>query len=202
MIRRTPLASLTAAVLLSLVLAGPAAGQTRQTLAFWNFNDESLDIAYGQGQMKYDFSGITFYSGTDVNAPEESGADEPSRSLALTGGSGTSNDGTGGNNGRSLFILISTEGHRDLKISFAARRSGTGFTDNHLAYSTDDGGSFDDLDVSFQPEDDFTQHTLDLSGVEELNDQPQLIIRITFTGATHAQGNNRLDNLHFTARPR
>lgn len=195
-----------AMALLSVAVAQPALADdgSHRPLAYWSFVGESLEPTLGDGRLKHDFNDTTFYSGTDVNALPEAHDDDPpdaSPSLALVGGAGVNANGTGGNNGASLYFLVHTADHEGLRISLAARRSSTGFVAARLAYSTDDGRSFTNLDAEFEPTDDFTAHTLDLSDVSELDDRANLVIRITFAGATHARGNNRLDNILFSARP-
>ncbi|MEX0742398.1 MAG: hypothetical protein WD079_06335 [Phycisphaeraceae bacterium] len=186
------------------LLTAPALADDRETVAYWNFDGESLEPTLGQGEIKHDFATVSFYTGSELNMPalpeyEARAAEEgDNRALALTSGSGTEGDGTGGNNGRSVYFRIDTTGRKALEMSFAARRSATGFNRNALAYSTDNGRSFTAIDQPFTPKDSFAEHTFDLSAIEGVNSRDALIVRLTFTGASHSQGNNRLDNVHFT----
>lgn len=216
------------------------AERERRTLAFWNFDERTLEPAAGEGQMRHELSSVAFFSGTDVNVngpmpeaePDEEehpsqrsaseegsagsedgegdgeadrdadeGAAQDNHALAIVGGAGTEPNGSGGHNGKSLYFLIDTRGYTDLEVSLAARRTSEGFRRNHLAYSLNNGRTFTSLDASFEPGEEFAEHVFDLSEVRRLNNQRQLVIRIVFTGATHSQGNNRIDNLRFTARP-
>ncbi len=105
-------------------------------------------------------------------------------------------------NGKSVVFKISTEGFQDLTISYAYRRTATGF--NHCVWSYSVNGT------------DFTEavtktyngtispaqlETVDLSGINALDDQENVYLRLTLSGCSSASGNNRIDNVQFNANP-
>ncbi len=137
--------------------------------------------------------GVTNFGGSTVNAlPGEVGG----QALALQGGA----TGTAGqpNNGARLTLRFNMLNFIDPILTFATQRSNTGFNANQLAWSTD-GVNFTDFGSAFNPATAFATQTFDLSAINQLDHATDAYLRITFTGATSAAGNNRIDNIQVNA---
>jgi hypothetical protein len=94
-----------------------------------------------------------------------------------------------------------------VKITFAAQRTGTGFTSQTWEWSTDgtnynligalvDGTTQGTLQSSFAK-----SGILDLPEFSGLSGQADAYVRVTFAGASSSGGNNRMDNIQFNAVP-
>lgn len=127
---------------------------------------------------------FTGYTNNDPRTPAVSG-----RSLGFI---------TMAANGKSLVLKFSTIGYANIIMTFAVRGTATGYNNHAWEYSTD-GTNF----TSFEVEN--TAHnaggstpairTLDFSSITALNDQPNVYIRLTISGATNDSGTNRFDNI-------
>jgi hypothetical protein len=102
-----------------------------------------------------------------------------------------------------LDIHINSLGYRELKISYACKRTGSGAQTNEIEYSTD-GVTFSSVglsDNSFTITEDYDIIELNLSSIAGLNNNPDAVIRISFKdGNNNGSGNNRLDNLVILAK--
>ncbi|MCC5841095.1 MAG: PEP-CTERM sorting domain-containing protein [Opitutales bacterium] len=105
------------------------------------------------------------------------------------------------NNGMHIDFAISTVGFTDLAISWAQRGTAGGFASRQFSYSADGGSSFTEFALSTGALGDWTIQSYDLSLVETVNNNPNVVLRITLDGAIGATGNNRFDNIHITAIP-
>jgi hypothetical protein len=99
-------------------------------------------------------------------------------------------------NGKSAVFKFSMAGFKDLIVSYATQRTSTGFTSQTWAYSTDatnwtDVQVFDAIPASFA--------TQTLNTITALDNASSAYLRLTLTGATSNNGNNRLDNFQFNA---
>lgn len=194
----------------TLVLGGVAQANL---VAYWNFNSLSTTAglpsnanvtAYAPttGAGSIDLAGwtsragttaphgISNFGGSTVNAisPDPAG-----QSLALQAGTTAIS-----NNGASLVISFSMAGLQDAIVTFATQRTSTGFNANQVAYSTD-GVSYTDFGSAVNPATAFALQTIDLTGITALTNDASVFVRITFTGATSASGNNRVDNVQVNA---
>jgi hypothetical protein len=102
---------------------------------------------------------------------------------------------------RSLVFDVPSTGVKDLVMSLAIQRSNNGALTNTVSYSID-GVTYvsDGLTNHVQEVKDFEVwqlHTYDFSGIEAVNNNPLLKIRITFedVNASNPSGNNRYDNI-------
>jgi hypothetical protein len=108
-----------------------------------------------------------------------------------------------GNNGKSIVFKISTVSFKDLNLSYSTRGTSTGYTTHTWSYSTD-GSEFTNIStITGRTNTTFSTQTVDFSGVSALNNKTEVLIRLTFTGASNNSGNNRIDNIKFvgTALP-
>jgi len=184
-----------------LAVAPMAAVASAQNLAVFNFNDSvqntapdlvvdrAADGVAATLTTNFATGTLNSFTGSTVNAQD---GDPAGLDLALQTGEG------GVNNGRFLELrLTSTTQVLDLSsLSFAGRRSTSGFNDNTIAYSLN-GTDFTNITSNLNLGTTYAASTFDLSGIAALQDVQDVFLRITFSGATvtSATGNNRLDNL-------
>ncbi len=183
-----------------------------QLVTYFNFNDSLSGVpnlvsdAPGQrpSTITTNFNNpttnVTTQTGTTVNRATGDLSVE-TFALSLIAGAGTLANGTGGNNGMSLQFNVSTLGIFDLSLSYATRRSGTGFTTQTLAYSLN-GVDFTTVGTFSPPNSTtFGTATFDLTAINTIENQANVFFRITFTGATNASGTNAIDNIQLTGIP-
>ena len=104
-----------------------------------------------------------------------------------------------GNNGHSVVFTVSTTGNHDIQLSYNLRRTEKGFSAATWSHSIDG--------VNFTPDTTITytisgttwgSFTVDFSNATDINDAAEVYIKLTVSGATTDQGNNRYDNIHIT----
>lgn len=179
-------------ILLCLALSVCVYGNT---LAVWNFNDAvSGDLGFivdsGNGVMTSDFatSSVSYYTGTTINSQD---SDPAGLALRLSGSA---------NNGKSLSWFVDASGFDSIDVNFAAIRTSTGFSNNQFFYSIDSGINWVNFG-SFVPATSFALQDFDLSGIMDLNNNPDAGFRIVLGGATSSSGNTRIDNLAVSGSP-
>src|SRR4051812_33587614 len=181
------------------LMFGLSSAAQAQVLAYWNFNNNASQatlfapsggVNSGTASMSTIFAAadVTNFSGSTVNA--QSG-DPAGQALALVNQT---------ENGNFLQFQVSTVGSSGIGLSFATQRTATGFNSDQLFYSTD-GTSFTAVGSAYTPPASFALQSFDLSSVTALNNTPNAIFRIVFSGASSAAGNNRIDNLVVSAVP-
>ncbi len=179
--------ALTMATMVLTITVG-AGSASAEMVAFWNFNgfdpDNGPIVAASSGSGTVNCTsfgtGLTSFAGTDVNAPTGVLAGD---SVGLTGSS---------NNGAFALIEFSSVGYNDLSLSFAARRSSTGFGNDRVEALV--GGVWT-LVSTFNPSTTaWTTVTVDLSSFSSLNNSAAAL-RLVFDGATSGSGTVRFDNL-------
>lgn len=99
-------------------------------------------------------------------------------------------------NGKSAVFRFSMAGFQDLVVSYATQRTATGFTAQAWSFSTD-GLNWTDHQSVVPPPAPFG--VLTLNNITGLNGATDAYLRLTVSGATNANGNNRLDNIQFNA---
>ena len=160
-----------------------------------NFGDQSstamifADSTHGSSKWITAVTGneLTMFQGSIVNDPRET---------AFLGGAYTEQGGSGNSaNGKCMVIKFSMSALQDPILTFATRGSSTGFTAHQWAWSTD-GILFTNFGTNtVNNTSTWLTKTLDMSSINALDAAPVVYLRITFTGATGAAGNNRLDNI-------
>jgi autotransporter-associated beta strand protein len=166
-----------------------------------NFGTGTLYLDGTQGSSDWlQATELNAFAGSNINATNGLSTTTTSpAALAVLGG--TSNAA----NGKSAVFKFSMTGYQDLVISLAAQRTATGFTTQAWEFSTDgtsytsmgslaSGSAAGTLTTSFT-----NSGVLTLPTVTGLNNASTAYVRVTFTGATAAAGNNRLDNFQFNA---
>jgi len=180
-----------------------SAAKSRPHLAYWafpcfttcgdaNFQPEAVSGANASMSSSLEPDASGNLSGTTLNA---FGLYEARAALTLRTGTG------GVNNGRSLTWRVNTSGAANLQVSFAARRSAGGFSNNQFQYTLD-GTNFVDFGAPFDPSADFALVSFDLRKVRGLDDNPSAGFRIVFTGGSAADASQYelIDNLQVTGK--
>lgn len=172
-------------------------GQTR-TLAFWSFNSapdtswpEQIEDDSGSVLLTHSFTKTQSYDGTTINASEGM---EAGQSFCPQGGTKTEN------NGAWFAISVPQIESGTLTLSYAVRRTGTGFSTHQIEYSCNGGVDWTFLRLidisewanSWKAEQIVIAEFRDL---DEMYNNPGFLIRVVLDGATNSNGNNRIDNL-------
>lgn len=174
------------------------------TVAYWNFNSLSIATPNPPGS-----GGV----------PTSIAADIGSGSISLTDWTGTVDDfagstlntqasapagvslsliGTAGN-GSHIDIQLNLSGYSDPVITYATQRTTTGFTTGSWSYSVA-GGEFNAVPGGIvSPPASYAMATVDLSSLPDIDDESNVVLRYTLSGASAAAGNNRIDNLLLSA---
>lgn len=177
------------AAVMAIGAAGTAAGDV---VAHWNFNgfgSETGTVPATVGTGSFDFRGVlggaSSMTGTVLNG--------------LTGAVAGEAFGVVGSayNGRYVQIDFTSLGQPDLSLSFATRRSGTGFSNNRIDALLD--GAWTTV-ASFNPSStDWGVFSVDLAAAGVAAGAASL--RIVFDGATSSVGSVRIDNLSVMGTP-
>jgi hypothetical protein len=184
------------------------ASANAELVSYWNFNSmvaapntaTVINADQGAGTIYADGTNgssiwtstvtnpqITSFAGSTLNAL---GADVAGQALALANSSA---------NGFSLVFAFSMTGFTDLTVSYATRGTSTGFNSQAWAWSTD-GSTFTDFQT-VTGTNVTTFFTTTLNALNALDNASTAFLRVTFTGASSATGNNRMDNVQFNAVP-
>jgi hypothetical protein len=147
---------------------------------------------------------LTSFSGTSVNASSAIGMS----TVTTTGALGIANSSA---NGFAMVFKFNMTSFANLSFTFAAQRTGTGFTGIAIDTSSD-GTSWSSWTtltstssgspaVSSGPvKDSFVNSgVISVSSTSNLDASATAYVRLTFSGASSASGNNRLDNFIFSA---
>jgi hypothetical protein len=94
-----------------------------------------------------------------------------------------------------LIITAPSTGFRELEMSFALSRSGSGANTAEVLYSTNGGTTWTSIQTfsGFEGEPTWTGYELNLTSVSALNNNANLMFKIIPSGATG--GNLRIDNI-------
>ena len=190
-------------ITLALLTVAHAAPPIRPPVAYWafncftscgdaNFQPEANSTAAASMSSSFEPDAGVNESGTSLN---NVGLYEARSALTLRTGSG------GINNGRHLTWRVNTTGVSALRVSFATRRSASGFTSVQFQVSTD-GAAFVDVDAPFDPGPDFRVITFDLKHDRALFDDPNAAFRLVFSGGSTSSASEYalIDNLQVTGK--
>lgn len=183
-------------------------------IAYWNFNDPdnpaatsgtgTLNVTQGSGTLTWSGNpdNLVYFGGTVTNMQE---GDDRGVAVALRNGT------NGENNGSFLEFTLDLTGLEDLVLTFAAQRTNTGFTTATPSYAVGAGpfttlATIPEFESSMGTTSENTDaiRTVDFSSANaEIAGQSDVRIRITLDGGdtSQAAGNNRFDNVTFTAVP-
>ena len=185
--------------LLTILSAGfclPVAAQN--TIAYWNFNGEEftgnwpqpIAATLGEASITYTFTQAVSFAGTGIN-----GIDNEIGGGSFCPQGGADNE----NNGRWLLLSLPALTVSEMTLSYATRRTSTGFKTHEVQYTVD-GSNW----VSYQINDisDFANswnisqvEEIIFTGIEGMTNNENFAIRIIVDGASSASGNTRFDNV-------
>lgn len=100
-----------------------------------------------------------------------------------------------------LRIDAPSTGYRDLVVSFATTRTNNGAAEQAFLFSSDGGSTWvsvgEPYAIAMLDSEGYLARTFHLSAFDQVNDNPDLVFGILFTGdgASNVDGNNRFDNL-------
>ena len=134
---------------------------------------------------------LNAFAGTTVNDPRGT----PVAGFSYCPLGGTSNSA----NGKNMVLKFSMTGFENPILTFATRGTSTGFSTHQWAWSTDNITYTNFGSNTANTTSTFTTMTLDMSAINAVDGAATVYLRITFTGATSASGNNRLDNIKINA---
>ena len=100
-------------------------------------------------------------------------------------------------NSKSIVLKFSMTGYQNLVVSYANRRTITGFNSQLWETSTNGNSWTSAQTLTYTTDSVFEVQTL--NPITALNGAATAHLRITFTGCTSSQGNNRLDNIQLNA---
>ena len=181
-----------------------AAAPATQKLFVANFGTGSLYLDGSNGSSNFfepatgtTSTEINGFGGTTLNATGSmSTVTTGIAALAVVGGAASVPAGTFGANGKAMVFSFSMSGLQNLSVSYAVQRTASGFTTQQWDYSTDGTNWFNAATVGAFPA-AFAVSSFSLAS--GLNNAATAYMRVTFTGATSATGNNRMDNFQFNA---
>lgn len=160
---------------------------------YWDFNDNTHLLqpssSIGNAALSYDGTGIgaadEFKTGSELNARNGSTAGS---ALRLRNPAGV------------LNISVPTVGYKNIKISMAVQRSGSGAETNQISYTLDgstyltQGLENNEYTPGTDPE--YVVVGYDFSKITGANNNPNFKVKIVFLGSvTGTSGNNRFDNI-------
>lgn len=174
--------------------------QTAQAdlVAYSNFNtlveNTNNGVTYvpdtGDGMLTlvgFTSDGISSKAGSTINAilPDLAG-----QNLTLMGED---------NNGAMLIYAVDLTVFADPILTFADRRTGSGFNSIQVSYSTD-GTTFVDFGSAYDPTTgNYGLRTIDLSSANVLDGAATAFVKFTLGGASSPGGQYRLDNVQINA---
>lgn len=113
---------------------------------------------------------------------------------------GIQNGSNGINNGKFITFQFNNTGFQNLVLTFAGRRTSTGFTSIDVSTSSD-GTNFTlagSVTTATLLSTGYSLQTVNLAGATNINNVSTAYVRLTFQGTgTSAAGNVRLDNFQF-----
>ena len=164
---------------------------------YWHFNNlgnEILDqvitdhsLTTTRGNIAYPGTGAGYMDRTDGTLLNAKLNAEAGYALRVRNPSDT----------RHLILNVPTTGYENIVFSFAVQRTSNGARQQSLEFSADQGSSWTIVEDSYTIGLPYAIRSFDLSDYPEVNDNPDLRVRISFLGneAAGASGNNRFDNI-------
>ncbi len=109
---------------------------------------------------------------------------------------------------RALMFEVPSNGYRSLVVTFATTRTANGAQEQEFYYSGDAGDTWTLVETAYYVnnltnDEGYTEKIIDLSAVEALNDNANLMFKIRFVGegSANTNGNNRFDNFSVDGIP-
>ncbi|MCC5921965.1 MAG: T9SS type A sorting domain-containing protein [Cyclobacteriaceae bacterium] len=177
--------------------------QNRQSIVLWDFNQAdrpsspapwSNPIPANQGAGELSF---TFADSGSRPVTSFAGSTEDLDGFSVSAAGGSFAPQGEKENGEHFMFFIDSRGYSDLIISYATRRTSTGFSSHNWQISTDEGITWEEVELI----DDIpspANSAMELRSFEldaKYTGQAILMIRCIIDGATNDSGNNRFDNI-------
>lgn len=167
-----------------------------ELIHYWNFNNaSSLETPiYTKGGASFRYSGAYF---DDVNPGSEINArnnDAEGTALRLRNPSG------------EFILSLPTSGHKDVILSYAATRTGSGSQTQSISYTTD-GQNYTTTGLGQTDftifEDTYVLIQINFSAIDAVDENSDFKVKITFDEASSLieNGNNRIDNITLDGIP-
>lgn len=173
-------------------------------IAYWNFNSLSgsapatIASDFGSGTILLDGSNGSSDWSTVTGSTDAFGGTTTNALFGDISGNAFCPVGSAAN-GFSFVFAIDMSNYSDLDISYATRGTSTGFSSQAWEYSTD-GVNFTAAEtIASQMTSSWV--TKSLATITGLDGAATAFLRVTMTGATSTNGNNRFDNVVFDAAP-
>lgn len=182
----------TAVSVSTVVLVVPSA--SAEVFTYWNFNEydgdaHTINASFGSGVLQINPGWDSSDLGTDVGTTKNVLFGDPA-GTALNLLNHVNND-------RWIEWHIDTTGYQGLIMSFAIRSTNTGFLDNTLSWSVDNGGTFTEFGTFWGGNATWPVLSYNLTDYTELDNRSNVIMRFTMGGATSTLGSTRIDNMKF-----
>lgn len=191
-------------LVLAVLLFSPTTSAWSQTIAYWNFNDGPSDnnvnwpstvpADLGSANLSHNFANVVSFGGTGINGVESE----------LAGGSFCPQGGeANSNNGKWLQLEVPALASGSITLSYASRRTSTGFTTHQIDYSTDGSTwtTLETIDISGWGNSWVAGQVVEVvfDGLPGMHNNADFSIRIVVDGASSTMGNTRFDNLRLEA---
>ena len=131
----------------------------------------------------------TFYMSGKVATTSLCNDSEAGMTLGLVGN---------GNNGKSVVFTCATTGLQNIQLSYNLKRNSSGYTTASWSHSTDGVNFTTDTIITYPSNTNWASINVDFSNATDINDAAEVYFKLTVSGATTNQGNNRYDNIHIT----
>jgi hypothetical protein len=188
-------------------LTGTAVEPSGSLLYYWHFN--TLDTPVGVTSINADYSlvagviGKFDYTNPIVGEQDMDAFDTGTLLNAQMGeGSGKSVRVRNPSTNRTLDFYVPTNLASGITFTYAVQRSAQGMSENVFSYSIDGTNFITDGLVQnvVTVTTSFVVYSIDFTGIEAVNDNPNFRVRIAFNGNTTTTGNNRMDNITLMAQ--
>jgi len=174
----------------------PITNPDYELVHYWNFNDNSTLVVptYTEGGASLEYFG-SYYDdvnpGSDINIRN---SDEAGSAFRLRNPSG------------EFIISVPSTGYKDVILSYAGTRTGSGSQTQTISYTIDgtnyiqDGLSQTDFTLI---EDTYVLIQVNFSHLDATDNNPNFKVKVTFDTASSqiTNGNNRIDNLSLDGIP-
>lgn len=177
----------------------------QEIIHYWHFNSASgvLDTVFADYFNGLDPSYLLYRKidedGDDIGIMDDVGGSDINARNDYEAGRGIRPRNPSFNG--ELFISLNSTGFSDLKLSYAAERSGSGML-KQVLYYTIDGENFQPYGDTIDINTSYNLVEFDFSSIQEVENNPDFAVIIRFLEQNTADnGNNRLDNIVLEGLP-
>lgn len=169
-------------------------------VANWNFNTYNGDDHSILSDQGADAAAVLNIDGTwpDVDLSTQAGT--TLNAVGATPAGDAIQFLNSANNGRGFTMQADLSNYKDAVLSFAYKRTGNGFDNVDLFYSTD-GVNFTKFADVDNPDASYNLHSYDFSSINALDGASTAFFRLVLDGASNASGTADFDNIQLNAVP-